>query len=31
MIWIDNDKDTGVEMAIRLSGLHDLTANDFIL
>jgi Ca2+-binding RTX toxin-like protein len=31
MIWIDNDKDTGVEMAIRLSGLHDLTASDFVL
>jgi hypothetical protein len=31
MIWIDNDKDTGVEMAIRLNGLHDLTASDFIL
>jgi serralysin len=31
MIWIDNDKDTGVEMGIRLTGLHDLTASDFIL
>jgi Ca2+-binding RTX toxin-like protein len=31
MIWIDKDKDTGVEMAIRLNGLHDLTASDFIL
>lgn len=31
MIWIDNDKDTGVEMAIRLTGLHDLTASDFVL
>jgi len=31
MIWIDNDKDTGVEMAIRLTGLYDLTASDFIL
>jgi Ca2+-binding RTX toxin-like protein len=31
MIWIDNDRDTEVEMAIRLSGLHDLTASDFIL
>jgi Ca2+-binding RTX toxin-like protein len=31
MIWIDNDKDTGVEMAICLNGIHDLTASDFIL
>jgi Ca2+-binding RTX toxin-like protein len=31
MIWIDSDKDTRVEMAIRLTGLYDLTANDFIL
>jgi Ca2+-binding RTX toxin-like protein len=31
MVWVDNDADTGVEMAIRLSGLHDLTASDFIL
>jgi Ca2+-binding RTX toxin-like protein len=31
MIWIDNDKDTGVEMGIRLTGLHDLAASDFVL
>ncbi len=31
MIWIDNDKDAGVEMGIRLTGLHDLTASDFVL
>jgi hypothetical protein len=31
MIWIDNDADTSVEMAIRLAGLHNLTAGDFIL
>ena len=31
MVWIDNDNDSGVEMAIRLSGLHDLTAADFVL
>jgi Ca2+-binding RTX toxin-like protein len=31
MVWIDNDNDTGIEMAIRLSGLHDLTAADFVL
>jgi Ca2+-binding RTX toxin-like protein len=31
MVWIDNDRDTGVEMAIRLTGLHNLTASDFIL
>jgi Ca2+-binding RTX toxin-like protein len=31
MIWIDNDKDTGVEMGIRLTGLHDLVASDFVL
>ena len=31
MVWIDNDRDTGVEMAIRLTGLYDLTASDFIL
>lgn len=31
MIWIDNDRDTGVEMAIRLTGLHNLNAADFIL
>jgi Ca2+-binding RTX toxin-like protein len=31
MVWIDNDNDTGVEMAMRLTGLHNLTASDFIL
>ena len=31
MIWIDNDRDNHVEMSIRLNGLHDLTASDFIL
>ena len=31
MIWIDNDRDNRVEMSIRLNGLHDLTASDFIL
>ncbi len=31
MLWIDNDNDTGIEMAIRLNGLYDLTASDFIL
>jgi Ca2+-binding RTX toxin-like protein len=31
MVWIDNDRDKDVEMAIRLTGLHNLTASDFIL
>jgi Ca2+-binding RTX toxin-like protein len=31
MVWIDNDADTDVEMAIRLTGLYDLAASDFIL
>ncbi len=31
MVWIDNDDDTVVEMAIRLKGLFDLTDSDFIL
>jgi serralysin len=31
MVWIDNDTDTDVEMAIRLTGLYDLAASDFIL
>ena len=31
MVWIDNDRDSGVEMAIRLTGLHNLTASDFVL
>jgi Ca2+-binding RTX toxin-like protein len=31
MVWIDNDADTVVEMAIRLTGLYDLAATDFVL
>jgi Ca2+-binding RTX toxin-like protein len=31
MVWIDNDADTAVEMAIRLTGLYSLTASDFLL
>ena len=31
MVWIDVDHGTGVEMAIRLAGLHNLTDSDFIL
>ena len=31
MVWIDNDADTAVEMAIRLTGLYNLTASDFVL
>ena len=31
MVWIDNDNDIGVEMAVRLTGLNDLVASDFIL
>ena len=31
MVWIDNDADTAVEMAIRFTGLYNLTASDFIL
>jgi len=31
MVWIDNDADADVEMAIRLTGLYDLAASDFIL
>jgi hypothetical protein len=31
MVWVDNDADIDVEMAIRLTGLHDLTASDFVL
>ncbi len=31
MVYIDNDNDSGVEMAIRLTGLHNLTASDFVL
>jgi hypothetical protein len=30
-VLIDNDGDRGAEMAIRLTGLHNLTAADFIL
>jgi hypothetical protein len=31
MVYVDNDGDKGVEMAIRLTGLHNLQASDFIL
>jgi Ca2+-binding RTX toxin-like protein len=31
MVWIDNDRDAGVEMAIRLTGLHNLTQSDFVM
>lgn len=31
MVYIDNDVDTGAEMSIRLDGLINLTASDFIL
>ncbi len=31
MVWIDTDRDSGAEMAIRLTGLHSLTESDFIL
>lgn len=31
MVFIDNDADTSVEMAIRLTGLFNLTASDFLL
>jgi hypothetical protein len=31
MVWIDHDSDTSVEMAIRLTGLHNLTQSDFVL
>jgi Ca2+-binding RTX toxin-like protein len=31
VVWVDNDSDSGLEMAIRLTGLYDLTASDFIL
>jgi hypothetical protein len=31
MVWIDDDADTAVEIAIRLTGLHDLAATDFLL
>ena len=31
MVYIDTDSDRGKEMSIKLMGLHDLTADDFIL
>jgi Ca2+-binding RTX toxin-like protein len=31
MVWIDTDRDSDVEMAVRLTGLHSLTESDFIL
>ena len=31
MVWVDNDNDTAVEMSIRLTGLYNLAASDFIL
>ena len=31
IVYIDNDNDSAVEMAIRLTGLHNLTASDFVL
>jgi hypothetical protein len=31
MVFIDTDNDRGAEMSIKLMGLHDLTASDFIL
>ena len=31
MVWIDNDRDAGVEMAIRLTGMHNLTQSDFVM
>lgn len=31
VVYVDNDRDIGSEMAIKLVGLHDLTASDFIL
>jgi Ca2+-binding RTX toxin-like protein len=31
MIWVDTDNDSGVEMAIRMTGQHYLNASDFIL
>ncbi len=31
MVYIDNDNDSTIEMAIRLTGLHNLTASDFVL
>lgn len=31
MVFIDTDNDRGTEMSIKLMGLHNLTASDFIL
>ena len=31
MVYIDTDNDSGTEMSIKLMGLHNLTASDFIL
>ena len=31
MVYIDTDSDRGTEMSIKLMGLHNLTADDFIL
>jgi len=31
MVWIDNNDTAGVEMAVRLTGLFNLSASDFIL
>ena len=31
MVYIDTDNDSGTEMSIKLMGLHNLTADDFIL
>jgi Ca2+-binding RTX toxin-like protein len=31
MVLIDNDRDSGVEMAFRLTGLHNLSQSDFVL
>ncbi|CUJ96570.1 Serralysin C precursor [Ruegeria denitrificans] len=31
LIYVDIDNDSDAEMVIKLTGLHDLTANDFIL
>ena len=31
MVYIDTDNDRGTEMSIKLMGLHNITADDFIL
>ena len=31
MVYIDTDNDSGTEMSIKLMGLHNITADDFIL